>query len=85
MYPVLSQLGQQMNDLKRAQGRWVDQLAARCLACERKMADVHQKWEAEQLPVLQEVLGYDIIVPVWWMGSTDSQVPDAHAKAVMRA
>ena len=42
-----------------------------------------QAWESEQLPVLQGVLGYDIIIPAWWIGNTSSVEPDSHAKAVM--
>ena len=43
----------------------------------------HDRWESEQLPGLQAVLGYDIIIPAWWIGNTSSAEPDTHAKAVM--
>lgn len=40
------------------------------------------EWEDAQLPILERHLGYDIIVPTWWMGS-DSGQPDTQAKQVM--
>jgi len=40
------------------------------------------KWENEQLPRLQGILGYDIIIPDWWM-ETKATGPDTHAKAVI--
>lgn len=39
-------------------------------------------WEERQFPVLERVLGYDIIIPEWWMG-VHGPVPDDHARAVM--
>jgi hypothetical protein len=39
-------------------------------------------WESDQLPTLERHLGYDIIVPTWWMGGASGQ-PDSHAKRVM--
>ena len=42
-----------------------------------------EKWDNEQVPVLQQVLGYDIIIPTWWMGNTSSSEPSKHVKAVM--
>jgi hypothetical protein len=39
-------------------------------------------WEDSQLPALSQVLGYDIIVPTWWMGSGQGS-PDTHAIRVM--
>ena len=42
----------------------------------------HEKWETEQLPNLIDKLGYDIIIPSWWMNST-SQEPNEHSIAVM--
>ena len=41
-----------------------------------------ETWEREQLPKLLQVLGYDIIIPSWWMG-VRSNTPDDHARAVM--
>ncbi len=40
-------------------------------------------WENEQLPILQEALGYDIIIPQWWMGSSGILEPNYYAKSVM--
>tara|TARA_B100001250_G_scaffold410886_1_gene438251 strand:- start:1282 stop:2163 length:882 start_codon:yes stop_codon:yes gene_type:complete len=40
-------------------------------------------WENDQLPVLQGILGYDIIIPEWWMGSSGLSQPNEHAKSVM--
>ena len=40
------------------------------------------KWENEQLPKLQGILGYDIIIPDWWM-ETKANGPDTHGKAVI--
>jgi len=40
------------------------------------------QWEAEQLPNLSDYLGYDIIIPSWWMGIHESN-PDNQAIAVM--
>ena len=42
----------------------------------------HEQWENEQLPNLINKLGYDIIIPSWWMNSTSSQ-PNEHSIAVM--
>jgi hypothetical protein len=42
----------------------------------------HEAWEEEQLPRLERVLGYDIIIPEWWMEVRGSE-PDDHARAVM--
>jgi len=41
-----------------------------------------EAWEEEQLPQLERVLGYDIIIPEWWM---EVRGPDPHerARAVM--
>ena len=41
------------------------------------------RWESEQLPGLRGVLGYDIIIPAWWIGNTTHDEPDTRAKAVM--
>ena len=43
----------------------------------------NEKWESEQLPILSVHLGYDIIIPKWWMGSLVSELPSTHARAVM--
>jgi hypothetical protein len=40
------------------------------------------KWENEQLPELFDVMGYDIIIPDWWMDTKPTGV-DAHARAVV--
>ncbi len=40
-------------------------------------------WENDQLPILQGILGYDIIIPEWWMGSSGLSQPDDNAKSVM--
>ena len=40
------------------------------------------KWETQQLPIIENELGYDIIIPSWWMGSTNSE-PNEHSIAVM--
>ena len=40
------------------------------------------QWETQQLPNLVNILGYDIIIPSWWMGSTSFE-PNEHAVAVM--
>jgi len=43
-----------------------------------------ESWENQQRPLLEEVLGYDLIVPMWWMAEdTPPAIPNAHAKAVM--
>jgi len=43
-----------------------------------------ERWENEQFPKIDGVLGYDIIVPMWWMEQdTSSTSPSNHAKAVM--
>ncbi len=42
----------------------------------------HERWEEEQLPRLLDDLGYDIIIPEWWMEVSGSE-PDDHARAVM--
>lgn len=41
-----------------------------------------RRWEEEQLPVLQEHLGYDIIIPSWWTGSSSGR-PDTRTQQVM--
>ena len=42
----------------------------------------HGQWETQQLPMLYQELGYDIIIPSWWMGTIESD-PNANAIAVM--
>ena len=42
----------------------------------------HQQWESEQLPNLINKLGYDIIIPSWWMNSSSPE-PSEHSIAVM--
>tara|TARA_Y100001970_G_scaffold269788_1_gene362836 strand:+ start:3952 stop:4842 length:891 start_codon:yes stop_codon:yes gene_type:complete len=41
-----------------------------------------EQWENAQWPILYSQLGYDIIIPSWWMGTSNAE-PDEHAKAVM--
>ena len=42
----------------------------------------YNQWETHQLPILENELGYDIIIPSWWMGSTNAD-PNEHSMAVM--
>ena len=42
----------------------------------------YNKWENQQLPLLYNKLGYDIIIPSWWMDSL-SPYPNTHSIAVM--
>lgn len=42
----------------------------------------HDQWETQQLPHLYNELGYDIIIPSWWMGTNASE-PNEHSVAVM--
>ena len=42
----------------------------------------YNQWETFQLPIIENELGYDIIIPSWWMGSTNSE-PNEHSIAVM--
>ena len=42
----------------------------------------YNQWETQQLPILENELGYDIIIPSWWMGPTNAE-PNEHSKAVM--
>jgi len=42
----------------------------------------HEAWEDEQLPQLERVLGYDIIIPEWWMEVRGPE-PHERARAVM--
>jgi len=42
----------------------------------------HEQWESEQLPNLINKLGYDIIIPSWWMNS-NSPEPSEHSIAIM--
>ena len=41
-----------------------------------------ERWEEEQLPRLMEDLGYDIIIPEWWMEVSGPE-PDRRGRAVM--
>ncbi|MDB4401439.1 hypothetical protein N9247_00265 [bacterium] len=41
-----------------------------------------ERWEEEQLPRLMEDLGYDIIIPEWWMEVSGPE-PDGRGRAVM--
>ena len=41
-----------------------------------------ERWEREQLPRLMEDLGYDIIIPEWWMEVSGPE-PDRRGRAVM--
>lgn len=60
----------------------VAEVLARRKACWLAMPMNHRTWEEEQLPRLERVLGYDIIIPEWWMEVRGSE-PDDHARAVM--
>ena len=40
-------------------------------------------WERDQLPRLERVLGYDIIIPAWWLDVQDDGEPDERGRAVM--
>ena len=42
----------------------------------------HNQWETQQLPILENELGYDIIIPSWWMGSINPE-PTDHSISVM--
>ncbi len=42
----------------------------------------YEQWESEQLPTLINELGYDIIIPSWWMNSSSPE-PSEHSIAVM--
>ena len=42
----------------------------------------YNQWETLQLPILENELGYDIIIPSWWMGPTTLE-PNTHSIAVM--
>ena len=42
----------------------------------------YNKWETQQLPILENELGYDIIIPSWWMGSANAE-PTDHSMSVM--
>jgi hypothetical protein len=42
----------------------------------------YNQWETQQLPILENELGYDIIIPSWWMGPTILE-PNTHSIAVM--
>ena len=42
----------------------------------------YNEWETQQLPILEDELGYDIIIPSWWMGATALE-PNSHSIAVM--
>ena len=42
----------------------------------------YNQWETQQLPILENELGYDIIIPSWWMGSTNAE-PTEHSISVM--
>ena len=46
------------------------------------MPSNQETWETEQLPILYQALGYDIIIPSWWMGPLASN-PTGHSIAVM--
>ncbi|MEE2906411.1 MAG: hypothetical protein VX527_01115 [Planctomycetota bacterium] len=60
----------------------VAEVLARRDVCWLAMPMDHRVWEEEQLPRLERVLGYDIIIPEWWMEVRGSE-PDDHARAVM--
>ncbi|RPG20479.1 MAG: hypothetical protein CBB69_003715 [Phycisphaera sp. TMED9] len=40
-------------------------------------------WERDQLPRLERFLGYDIIIPSWWLDVQDDGEPDERGRAVM--
>ncbi len=42
-----------------------------------------ERWENEQLPPLQRVLGYDIVIPRWWMESSSAQEPGIQERSMM--
>ena len=41
-----------------------------------------EDWERDQLPKLERVLGYDIVIPSWWLDPVPGG-PDARGRAVM--
>ncbi|MBG84131.1 MAG: hypothetical protein CMJ40_06235 [Phycisphaerae bacterium] len=55
---------------------------ARHETCWLAMPMDEEQWEESQLPRLERVLGYDIIIPEWWMDVRGSE-PDERARAVM--
>ena len=42
-----------------------------------------ERWENDQLPQLQRVLGYDIVIPRWWMESSSIPDPGSQERAMM--
>ena len=42
-----------------------------------------ERWENDQLPQLQRVLGYDIVIPRWWMESSSMPDPGVQERAMM--
>lgn len=51
-------------------------------SCWLAMPTNYNLWETVQLPILYDELGYDIIIPSWWMGTTTLE-PNSHSIAVM--
>ena len=42
-----------------------------------------ERWENDQLPKLQRVLGYDIVIPRWWMENSSLPDPGVQERAMM--
>ena len=78
---VLAEMLDQDQDGRPDDPALVDLLADRSTAWLAMPVD-EEDWERDQLPDLERVLGYDIVIPSWWLDPVPGG-PDARGRAVM--
>ena len=78
---VLAEMLDQDQDGRPDDPALVDLLADRSTAWLAMPVD-EEDWERDQLPDLERVLGYDIVIPSWWLDPVAGG-PDARGRAVM--
>ena len=78
---VLAEMLDQDQDGRPDDPALVDLLADHSTAWLAMPVD-EEDWERDQLPDLERVLGYDIVIPSWWLDPVPGG-PDARGRAVM--
>ena len=78
---VLAEMLDQDRDGRADDPTLVDLLSDRATAWLAMPVD-EDDWERRQLPRLERALGYDIVIPAWWLEPV-SDGPDDHGRAVI--
>ncbi|MCP4833186.1 MAG: hypothetical protein GY895_00335 [Phycisphaera sp.] len=79
---VLAEMLDQDQDGRPDDPALVDLLADRSTAWLAMPVD-EADWERAQLPKLERALGYDIVIPSWWLDVRSDGVPDERGRVVM--